>query len=268
MRLTALAAALLLCGCDTYHYLAGTMHEDARRPSRALPHYEAFLKSRPRDARSCEIRLRAAGLYRAFGRCGEARIHYEAAARDFASVPACAERGKAGLLECPDFFPLDKGRTWVFVDSASKGRAARQEYEVTASSGPGGTVTESLYAGSRRIRSSQARYEKRDWAVWRVEGGEAEPLLRYPYSPGQAWTARRGKTKLLYEVAAVDQSVLTAAGEFRGVLKVRETDSRFPKTWRFDYYAPGVGRVKTSIAGQGYENPNMELSRYDGSVIK
>jgi hypothetical protein len=38
--------------------------------------------------------------------------------------------------------------------------------------------------------------------------------------------------------------------------------------WRFDYYAPGVGRVKTTLGGPGYENPNAELSRYDGGMLK
>ncbi|MDX6769285.1 MAG: hypothetical protein SF051_07120 [Elusimicrobiota bacterium] len=269
MRALLVAAALLLSGCDTYHYLAGTLHEDARRPARALPHYEKFIARRPKDPRTCEMRLRAAELYRlTFGRCAEARVHYEAVARDFAAVPACAERGKAGLLACPDYFPLDAGRTWVFVDSASKGRAMRQEWEVRASSGAGGVIVNSLYAGDRRIRSESETYEKRDWAVWRVDGRQAEPLLRYPYALGQRWTASRGKARLDYEVVAVDAVVTTAAGEFTGALKVRETDSRFPKVWRYDYYAPGVGRVKTTLGGPGYENPNAELLRYDGGMLK
>lgn len=268
MRALPFAVALLLTGCDTYHYLAGTLHEDARRPQRALPHYEAFLKSRPKDARACEIRLRAAGLYRRFERCAEARVHYEAVARDFASVPECHERGQVGLLTCPDYFPLDAGRSWVYVDSASKGRAMRQEFEVRRSSGAGGTVLSSLYAGDRRIRSAEERYEKRDWAVWRVEGKDAQPLLRYPYNVGQSWTARREKVLLRYVIEAAGLEVRTEAGRFSGVLKVRETDTRFPHTWRYDYYAPGVGRVKTTIAGKGYENPNAELLRYDGGMVK
>lgn len=269
MRYLLVVSALLLSGCDTYHYLAGTLHEDARRPSRALPHYEKFIARRPQDPRSCEMRLRAAELYRlTFGRCAEARVHYEAAARDFASIPVCAERAKNGLLTCPDYFPLDAGRTWVYVDSESKGKAMRLDWEVRASSGASGVVQTTLYAGNRRVRTVSEAYEKRDWAVWRVEGKDAEPLLRYPYTLGQSWTAKRGKTRLSYEIVAVDVVVKTAAGEFKDVLKVREVDSRFPQTWRYDYYAPGVGRVKTALAGKGYENPNAELSRYDGGMLK
>lgn len=268
MRTLLFAAVLLLAGCDTYHYLAGTIHEDARRPQKALPHYEAFIKKNPKDLRSCEIRLRAAALYRRFERCAEARVHYEAVARDFAAVPECHERGQLGLLSCPDYFPLDAGRSWVYVDSASKGRAMRQEFEVRRSSGAGGTLQGVLFAGDRRIRTYEERYEKRDWAVWRVEGKQAAPLLRYPYVVGQSWTALRDKARLSYLVEASGLEVATAAGTFKDVLKVRETDSRFPRTWRYDYYAPGVGRVKTTIGGKGYENPNAELSRYDGGMVK
>lgn len=269
MRALPVAAALLLSGCDTYHYLAGTIHEDARRPARALVHYEAFIARRPRDPRTCEMRLRAAELYRlTFGRCAEARAHYEAAARDFASVAPCVERAKTGLLACPDYFPLDAGRTWVFVDSESQGRAMRQEWAVRESSGAAGVIQTALYAGDKRIRTSRETYAKRDWAVWRIEGRQAEALLRYPYSRGQAWTAARGKVKLSYEVVSDDEVVQTAAGEFRGVLKVREIDSRFPRVWRYDFYAPGVGRVKTTLGGKGYENPNSELLRYDGGMVK
>src|SRR6185369_8475022 len=106
--------AVLLSGCDTYHFLAGTIHEDGRRPVQALKHYESFLASRPKDPRACEVRLRAAELYRStFGRCAEARVHFEAAARDFPKQTACLERAKTGLLLCPDYFPPDAGRTWV-----------------------------------------------------------------------------------------------------------------------------------------------------------
>lgn len=269
MRVLLVGAALLLSGCDTYHYLAGTLHEDAGRPSRALPHYEKFVARRPKDPRTCEMRLRAAELYRlTFGRCAEARVHYEAAARDFPAMPACAERAKNSLLSCPDYFPLDAGRTWVFVDSESKGRAMRQEWEVRESSGGTAVIMTSVYAGDRRVRSFSDAYDKRDWAVRRVEGARAETLLRYPYSLGQTWTAAREKHRLDYEVVGAGLVVKTAGGEFKDVIKVRETDSRFPKTWRYDYYAPGVGRVKTTLGGPGYENPNAELLRYDGGMLK
>ena len=265
-RWTVLAAALALSGCDTYHYLAGTIHEDARRPVQALDHYEAFVSRSPKDPRGCEVRLRAAELYRrTFGRCEEARRHYEAAARGFPRQRECAARARAGLLVCPDYFPLDPGRTWVYVDSASGGLAMRQTLEArgtAAARGASGELTTALYAGNRRIQSGVEKYVKEDWAVWRVDGGRREPILRYPYTEGQTWDLKRAGVRVDYLVVSSSMAVAARAGRFSACLKVREKDSRFATAWRYDYYCPGVGRVKTTVGGPGFENPNAELLRF------
>lgn len=262
-RASAAALVLLLAGCDTYHFIAGTMSEDSRKPVQAMKHYEKFLASRPKDPRSCEVRLRAAELYRTvFGRCGEARVHYEAAARDFPRMTACLERAKTGLLLCPDMFPTETGRTWVYVDSASGGKAARIEWEARASSGTTGTIQTALYAGDRRIQTKVETYQKADWAIWRVDKEGREAILRYPYNETMTWTAKRGKSTVEYLVVSGSTTVSSAAGAFAGCVKVRERDSAFKNSWRYDYYCPGVGRVKTTIGGPGFENPNTELLRF------
>ena len=258
--LPVLMVAAILTGCDTYHYLAGTIQEDARRPVQAVKQYEKFLASRPKDPRSCEVRLRAAELYRTyFGRCEEARVHYEAAARDFPNVKICLERAKIGLLKCPDYFPTDAGRTWVYVDSASGGKAMRLEWEAQASSGAIGSIQSVLYAGNRRIQTKTERYQKADWAIWRVDKDGREAILRYPYNEAMTWSARRGKTTVEYLVVSASMTVSMIGGTYTGCLKIREKDSAFKSAWRYDYYCPGVGRVKTTIGGPGYENPNTEL---------
>lgn len=267
--LAAVLAAVLLSGCDAYHYLSGTSAEDGRRPVEAMKHYEKFLASRPKDPRACEVRLRAAELYRTvFGRCAEARVHYEAAARDFPRQPVCLERAKAGLLRCPDFFPTDPGRTWVYVDSASGGKAMRLEWEARASSGTVGAISSALYAGDKRIQTKNEFYQKADWAVWRVDKDGREAILRYPYNEAMAWSAQRGKSRVDYLVVSASTTVRCAAGVFSGCLKIREKDSAFKGSWRYDYYCPGIGRVKTTIGGPGFENPNTELLRHDGALVE
>jgi hypothetical protein len=262
--LALMLAAAVLSGCDTYHYVAGTWQEDSRKPVQALKHYEAFLADRPRDPRACEVRLRAAALYRGFGRCAEARAHWEAAARDFHHMDACTDRAKLGLLTCPDYFPLDLGRTWVYVDSASGGQAMRLDWEVRRATGSvRGAVTTALYAGNRRIREATETYSKENWALWRTDAKPPEPLLRYPFAEGQTWSGLRGKTGVDWLVVSASAAVKTKAGSFTGCLKVRERDRRYPKTWRYDYYCPDVGRVKITVGGPGFENPNTELLRFD-----
>lgn len=262
------AAVLLLfaaglAGCDTYHYVAGTLSEDARKPIQALKHYQIFLADRPMDPRACEVRLRAAELYRGFGRCGEARMNWEAAVRDFPRSGACEERARASLLSCPDYFPLDQGRTWVYVDSESRGEAMRLEWNVRRSTGSSrGAIETVLFAGNRRNRDAYETYEKSDWAIWRTDAKPPEPFLRYPFGQDQAWSMKRGGSSVEWLVVSATATVKVAAGRFTDCLKVRELDRRYPKNWRFDYYCPDVGRVKTTIGGRGYENPNTELLRY------
>ncbi|MFI5362224.1 MAG: tol-pal system YbgF family protein [Elusimicrobiota bacterium] len=258
-----LACATMFSACDTYHFVAGTWAEDARKPTAALKHYEKFLADRPRDPRSCEVRLRAAEIYRGFGRCGEARMHWETAVRDFPRSGECANRAKLSMLTCPDYFPLDLGRTWVYVDSESGGKAMRLEWEVRRSTGStSGAIQGVLFAGNRRNREDFESYEKRDWGVWRTDSSPPEPFLRYPFGQDQSWSGRRGKASVDWLVVSTTATVNVAAGAFADCLKVRELDRRYPKTWRFDYYCPDVGRVKTTIGGRGYENPNTELLRY------
>ena len=266
MRRRAFALLLLaagLAGCDTYHFVAGTWAEDSRKPVQALKHYEKFLADRPKDPRSCEVRLRAAAIYRGFGRCGEARMHWETAVRDFPRSGVCADRARTSLLSCPDYFPLDRGRTWVYVDSESRGKAMRLDWEVRRSSDPSsGSIQTVLFAGNRRNREAYESYEKRDWGVWRTDAKPPEPFLRYPFGQDQAWSGKRGAAAVDWLVISTTATVKVAAGEFKDCLKVRELDRRYPKSWRFDYYCPDVGRAKTTIGGRGYENPNTELLRY------
>lgn len=262
--LPALVLALALSACDSYHFLAGTWGDDSRKPVEALKHYEKFLADRPNDPRACEVRLRAAEIYRGFGRCTEARRHWETAVRDFPKMKACADRARASLLTCPDYFPLDRGRAWVYVDSESLGKAMRLEWDIKRSSSSAvASIETALYAGATRNRAAAETYEKRDWAVWRTDAKPPEPFLRYPFAMGQSWSGQRGDAVVDWQIVSTKANVIVAAGTFKDCLKVRERDRRFQDTWRFDYYCPGVGRVKTTIGGAGYENPNTELLRFD-----
>ncbi len=265
MRTPLLLVALSsFTGCDSYHFVLGTWRDDTRRPVEALKHYEAFLESRAKDPRACQARLRAARIYRGWGRYAEARRHYEAAARDFPGMKACADIAALSLLSCPDYFPLDRGRSWSYVDSDTGGKAMRLDWEVRQSSGPAAaSVRTVLFAGDKRLRESLESYAKRDWALWRADARPAEPFLRYPFGQDQAWSGKRGKTEVDWLIMSTTETVTTAAGRFPGCLKVRERDRRYPATWRYDYYCPDVGRVKTTVGGPGFENPNTELLRFD-----
>ena len=265
-RVSRLLPLLVLAagGCDWYHYHAGHFFEDTGRYPSAIDAYETYARLRPGDPKAAETLVRAARIYSGhFRRCLEARRLYEDALRRFPSAEPWATEARAGLLSCPDYFPLDTSRAWVYGDTASQGRNMRLEWEMRVSSGPGrGEIVAALFAGNKRVSARSVFFEKRDWSVWEVDGGHRTPILKYPFVSGTAWSGKRGFGKVEFLIESDAARAVTAAGTFTDCLKVREVDVRFPGSWKYEYYAPGVGRVKTTVGGKGYENPNTELLKY------
>ena len=258
----ALAFAAGLFGTARYHYHLGRWDEARGRVPQALAHLEAFAAARPNDPLSAQAHVDAGRLYSGMQRCLEARRHFEAAARAFPRLEPWASRARLGLMQCPDYFPLTPGRTWVYGDSASRGAAMRLEWEVSAASEGAGLVQTALYAGSKRLSAGQTRYEVSDWTLWQTDSDGRYALLEFPYAVGRVWTAKRGERELTYRLESVDAEARTAAGAFHGCLKVRESTKGIKDAWRYDYYCPFVGRALTTVAGPGFENPNTELLSY------
>jgi tetratricopeptide (TPR) repeat protein len=257
---------MTLTGCDYGRYRTGRFYEATKNYVGAVRVYERMIEKNPNGPHAAEVHLRLAEIYACnLERCLEARPHYEAAARLISPGPVF-ERVRSEIMDCPDYFPLRAGRSWVYGDSASRGKNMRLEWQVSASSSSErGSIVSALYAGSKRIRVEDKPYEKRDWMVFEGPDSSAAPILRFPYRTGQFWTARRGKILLSYRIEEDDARVETAAGTFEHCLKVREFNPKFPRSWTYAYYAPFIGRVKTTVAGPGYENPNTELLRYTPS---
>lgn len=257
--LAALALVPGLSGCGSYDFYSGMMAESRGSFPKAIMAYERFAESHPGDPRAAEAHVRAGRIYASvFERCLEARRHFESAARGFPKLEPWAAKARAGVMSCPDYFPLEAGRGWVYGDSDSKGRAMRLEWEVRAQDGKP-LVLASLYAGARKLKTDERRYETRDWMVWERQGESVYPILRYPFVEGQSWDATRDKKTYRYRIESSDAAVKTEAGDFKGCLKVRETDPSVKAAWKFDYYCPSVGRALTTVAGKGFENPNTEL---------
>ncbi len=253
---------LLLCAalsaCDSYLYRSARFFDGLQRYGRAVEDYEAFLRRQPSGPRAVEAHLRAGWIYaRVLGACPQARGHWEAAARLAPFSSPQAGRARDLLLSCPDYFPTEDGRSWTYGDSASRGRAMRLEWIAR-----GQAISQELFAGAKRVRSVEARYERTDWEIRELSGGRSRAILRYPFQTGESWTSGRGGELERFRIVADDAVVKTAAGTFQGCLKVRDFRPSFSTSWTFDYYAPGVGKVKTTIAGPGFENPDTELLRY------
>ncbi|MBI4679078.1 MAG: hypothetical protein HY748_15990 [Elusimicrobia bacterium] len=259
-----LAAAAFLAGCDSLDLERARRYERTQKFLPAVQHYERFASRRPRDPRTAEALVRAAGIYAAkLDRCLEARRHYEASLRRFPDAEPWASRAKAGLMACPDYFPFGPGWRWIVGDTASGGKNMRLELEVRRSSGAvSAEMSSALFAGKKVIKSEVLSYAKKDWAVWETAPGRKVPILRFPFTKGHSWSARSGEDQIEYLVEADDAEAETVAGVFKDCLKIKEFNPRFAGSWKYDYYAPSVGRVKTTVGGPDFENPNTELIEY------
>jgi hypothetical protein len=86
-------------------------------------------------------------------------------------------------------------------------------------------------------------------------------LLKYPFEKGTRWTTRRGGASVIFFIEGTE-TVKVRAGEFANCLKVREIQAGNESSWKVDYYAPGVGKVLTTLATPSTEKRNTELISY------
>jgi len=260
------AAAALLSACSSSHYYRGRLDEEHGDVLRAAGQYEQYLSRAPQGFYAEQTRVRLGNIYATLDRCEEAHLQYEAALRGKALKQPWLSEAQAGLMDCPDYFPLGSVRSWVYGDSATLGREMTLNWDMKlSSSGVAAQIQSSLYAGKSLVKKETLAYVKKDWAIWEKSGAETVAVLRYPFVPGRQWSVKLPSGLYVYRIESDDARVKTAAGVFENCLKVRETNEKIPGSWEYVYYAPSVGRVKTSIGGPGYENPNTELIRYQAA---
>ncbi|MBI5201112.1 MAG: hypothetical protein HY925_05970 [Elusimicrobia bacterium] len=260
----SLRAALLLaclplaaCGPDLAFDRAAA-RERRGALAEAADRFGAFAAKYPAHAKAPEAMVRAARIYTyVFQRCPEAVPLLEKTAREHSDTP-WAEEARRALLDCPEYFPMRARANWIFVDSQTGGKNMRLEIVVSSASAAAADMRGAFYAGTQRFQDYKKRYVKEGWAVWEEDGKDRVPILRYPYREGNAWSAKRGGRRVEFRIETAQATVSTKAGTYRSCLKVKESQPGVP-AWKYDYYAPGVGRVKTTIGGKGFENPNTEL---------
>lgn len=240
------------------------------RSKRAIQWLEAFVARSPEDPRAGEALVRVGELYESsLKKCREARRSYEASLRLAPANEPWSTRAKAGIMGCPDYFPLNTISAWFYGDSDSGGKNMRLEWKVRHSSGAAqGEIDTALYAGDKVISAKKEIFSKEGWTVWQLVGSRRIPVLKYPFHIGLSWSTPSPQGVIEYRVESDTERVETVAGVFEDCLKVRELNLSYPDTWKYDYYAPNIGRVKTSVAGDGYENPNTELLKFDKIAAK
>jgi tetratricopeptide (TPR) repeat protein len=256
LRAASALLAFLLAGCSPMEK-AQRLERDGK-PAEAAEAYSAAAKARPGSPDAPKALLAAGRLWSRLGRCDRAEPAFEDAAKLYGE-PWRAQ-AEAELLDCPDFFPLKAGSSWMLGDSETGGSNMRQEFKtVSAALDGAGELEVKIYAGRKLYTTIKRKIKKAEWRIEESDkSGVSTVVLRYPFKAGSTWTSRRGQKEVRFTIDSSSETVEVKAGRFSGCLKVREQIEGLP-SWTYTYYAPGIGRVLTSVAGRGYETRNAEL---------
>jgi hypothetical protein len=170
-----------------------------------------------------------------------------------AAACASAPRPPPAGATPADYFPLAIGNEWVYQDLSPqldpKGPQARRRTVRILSRDADGYFVDNEKGALRADPTCLHDRLRR--------------LLCKPFQPGHSWTSvvSVGSTER-YEIAAVAEEVRTAAGTFRGCIRVRahnragtDADNLLEIT-----YAPGVGpvRIETFAVVKGTVSPQVK----------
>jgi hypothetical protein len=288
IKILCVALCATLSGCADYDFHKAARLESKGKSAEAARAFERFLDKHPDDPHVPEAAYRAGAIHaETYGLCRQAVPLFEKAARfggqagpapglpgrapnagperslhDDASASSWPERARLALLSCPDYFPAPSGGRWEYVDTLSGGQNMRLEIEVRGPTGPGEAVVAGAYfAGEEKFREYRRVCGREGWSLWEEESGVRVPVLRFPFRKGHAWEAVLKGERVRFLIEDDSATVKVKAGTFSGCLKVKQHHAGF-ESWTYDYFCPGVGRVKTTVGVPGAENPNTELASY------
>lgn len=255
-------AVLLAAGGCAPRYDDAVVLEKQGRLLKAAQKYAAFARAEPQAPQAPKALMAAAEIYSLkLGLCAESRPLLENLARNYREFKMPADVFRQ-IFICPDYFPVGPGLKWVYGDTETLGRNARQVTEVADHTARGAELRIAFYAGSTLVNKQKLlfRFSGLDF-VERQEGKDTV-LFRYPLEAGKTWDTVGQEGRLEFRVEQAGVRVKVKAGEFEDCVKVRRRVAGQP-SWVYEYYAPWKGRVLTSVAGKGYENRIMELISYE-----
>lgn len=258
-----IALNLISCRSENEFKSAKKMERLGRYPS-AIIQYENYVGKNPKDLRSAEALFRIAQIYHnVLKDYGRARDYYMQVLKSYKGSE-WANLSEEALMDCPDYFPSSVFR--IIGDSQSGGEYMKTEESVESDPKDRNKlkVKRKIFAGNKIISEIQILYEKRNRELKEYDDKNKlyATILKIPLRKGARWeTVHRGR-KSLYVVEADDIPVTVKAAIFSHCLKIRQQFDHSKMTWKYEYYAPDVGLILTSVATENNETRVAELLSY------
>lgn len=235
--------------------------------------YEAWQSYQVFAAKNARHELAPKALYRAgvltathLNDCGAAAAFFERILERYPQSDPWARLAVLKKTNCPDYFPLSSGGSWVEGDSETGGKNAR--IEITCKAEPaetGALVTASYektyYGGNAKFQTTLVKYEKTENELHEFpmpDDPRPKIILKWPLLVGTKWKTRVADKIIEYEILAVDKNISVKAGEFQNCLLVESREENASATTN-EYYAPNIGRVLTTLVSKGGESRITEL---------
>lgn len=260
--LIAFFAALLAAGGCAPRYDDAVVLERQGQLLKAAQKYAAFAEARPQDPAAPKALMAAAEIYALkLGLCAESKPLLENLARNYREFKMPPDVFRQ-IFICPDYFPVTPGSKWVYGDTETLGRNARQVSEISDRNSGGASLNTAFYAGNTLVNRQKTRLRFSGLDLVERQNRKDTVLFRYPLSAGKSWDTVGPEGRLEFRVEQAGLKVKVKAGEFGDCVKLRRRVAG-QSSWVYEYYAPWKGRVLTSVAGKGYENRIMELISYE-----
>jgi tetratricopeptide (TPR) repeat protein len=244
--------------------------EDKGKYEKAWAAYQRIAAKNPKSPIAPEALFRA-GLMaqRRLNDCYMAGTFYDRVIENYSQSEPWAKVAFLQKQNCPDYYPLLAGTQWIEGDSETKGKNAR--IQTTCKPLPeskpgmfadGGVLEKTYFAGDKKSSSFEFIYRKVNNELLEFQSptdAVGKVLLRWPLEKGQTWKTRPGSTTFIYEIESLSEKVDVQAGTYENCLKVGFTVSGISGASTHEYYAPGVGRVLTTVSSKGSEVRVTEL---------
>ena len=269
MFCTAAAALLSALGCGPdYAFKKAQLLEKEGYCVEASVKYEELSKKHPSHPIAPEALYRIGTIYRTrLKMYSHAHRYYDELIARYPKAEPWAAMAQLGLFNSPDYHPLRTGSFWIEGDSVSGGRNMRSEWNCREVSSGTFEMQRRISAGSRLVTTLTRYYEKKNLELHEYENagktGSPTVILSYPFATGRTWNTVRSGKKVVYAIVAEDLTLKVAASDFYGCIKVSEEYPGLSGSKKYNYYAPGVGWILTTIGAEGREeHRNTELLSY------
>lgn len=245
--LVLLVIFLLIYGGNFFHF-QGERFSRRGDYQKALRCYQIIVERYPNYKHKPEILLQIAEIYHLkLNDCMKAKKVYQKIIKDFPS----SEWGKVAqekIRDVYDYFPLLKGNFWIEGDSETGGK----NYLAEISCIEPNKVIKKIYAGKRLVATLNLTYKKTERELSEYEGEmrDGQLIFCYPLGIGDTWFSGEDLERAVYTVISKNEEVKTKSGKFSDCLKIRQEKKKASGSFRYDYYAPEVGRVLVTLGSE------------------